>query len=1149
MKHLRLLSLVALSAMTLAAQAQSAPAAKSKSMRTVILKKTITDISLAEQVNDGDTVFIYLPGLVNDGEIWAKERAPRRETEDKTIPIHHSDYNCRSFLIGPSAAGGSFTMSSHVGAPSLSNTAVDVTLVDLTAKGNGTYNNTEHKPGYLFKVKAIAGGYQFVSVCELNSAGQAIAAPSSASGVVAGAAATLSVEKVTGSLVSNTYLIKYANGSSVYYLTGKASNGGDIDGVEWSTASTASEANQWQFYKVTTVTKKYDFIEDKLANAANVTATQEYTGETPKTLAETSDPHMKKVYVYNPSTGLYLSRGGNWGTEAVLSEDAYPFELSYAEGSNASSANPQFSLKTTYKPTGSDGRIDINGPQTYLVPMLYGNPWDVFNSFLDVKAADANLGSDDGSGHHVANTGDHLERLTITPAALTGGDASAKMFTISVTLGGERRFAAVKKSGNQAGIRDIRIPQTTYYMSAAHMLESTSNTKQDSSYVTWIPRQGRNLLADSTHLWMLIPESQIVEKFNSADASSSEPVDAPFLVTDGDFARSDAAGVWYANSSSTFNATRNTNAADYATNPDFHITLGYGPKSANSSTYNAQELKNHFGQIAKTISQAMDDGATAMQYYLGNGYGDDNNNQWAYGGLWTGNMIGKNGRVRQTVIPSREGWYEVRCDAFSYSKPGTSGSTTPTAYLYASAAGASSATKMPVNYSESPIQKLTEQQFSSLQNSFHKAGSMVDSVNIIGGAEVGVYELYTRVYISSTTTGETTTLDSLTYGIKVYGDDVSWVCFDDFHVKYLGKAGGQILLDEDQTDATYINLEQCYTNNSYSEDNAYSTVYLRRTLNTNCWNTIVLPFDMSETQIQVTFGSETKVCKFSGAEDTDEKTSLSRMVFFDQVRKIEKDQLYIINPSNPNYSDLSNVETTVTSAAIDVEHNANRITFYGGQCEEVKNGTQKMTDHVIAIPRVVFYRASGDGSGNTTDYYTTSPVISGTAQPNTYHGQHETDTKNRSLYFRGTWVMKKAVKREDGTYDPDQGIPANSFALAGKTTQNIDNDHVGYWYYRTIPTTTRGFRGWIEAGDEITTDAKALSDVKIFVDGVEEQNNESINKAVTTMIAAPAVDAEVGSGTTVGVYNLQGQRVSEGNSLEGLKPGIYIVGGHKVLVK
>ncbi len=262
--------------------------------------------------------------------------------------------------------------------------------------------------------------------------------------------------------------------------------------------------------------------------------------------------------------------------------------------------------------------------------------------------------------------------------------------------------------------------------------------------------------------------------------------------------------------------------------------------------------------------------------------------------------------------------------------------------------------------------------------------------------------------------------------------------------------------------------------NTEKAHNEKSTVYLHRSLNAGKWNSLVLPFAMNENQIQSIFGARTIVSAFRGATDE----SHPNRMYFDETKTIEPGSLYIIKPTKGEDSGQPTV-----SASADPN-----ITLTGGS--------------YYTIPQVSY--------GQANDF---TAEVTGKSGP-------ETCTDGQ-VQFVGTYVS-------DGS---TASIPANSYVLKGGSSKTA-----GLWYYRTVKTRTKGFRGWLQ--QQAQSGAKH---VEFCINGVVDE---------TTGIEGISADAPVPVKAARGVYNLNGQLLRTGSdSLEGLPHGIYIVNGRKVVVE
>lgn len=236
-------------------------------------------------------------------------------------------------------------------------------------------------------------------------------------------------------------------------------------------------------------------------------------------------------------------------------------------------------------------------------------------------------------------------------------------------------------------------------------------------------------------------------------------------------------------------------------------------------------------------------------YYLGNGYDETRynngatdpitgetmtvgeNRQQSYGGAWTANIHGKRGTVVQTIKADnmvKEGWYRISCVGFTTTTKGI-------ARLFA-AAGMGNTTGSATAQSEKfATANLTKIDTASQPKTYVAASKLLDTPN------VNTYDASVKVYVGKNGTA----YETLSFGIQVGSaaddnqdaDTVAWTCFDNFKIEYLGTPPNTLILDEDQEDGAYIKAQAQDDDKTLQK----SIVYLHRTMNTDKWNSLVLP--------------------------------------------------------------------------------------------------------------------------------------------------------------------------------------------------------------------------------------------------------------------------------------------------------------------
>lgn len=324
----------------------------------------------------------------------------------------------------------------------------------------------------------------------------------------------------------------------------------------------------------------------------------------------------------------------------------------------------------------------------------------------------------------------------------------------------------------------------------------------------------------------------------------------------------------------------------------------------------------------------------------------------------------------------------------------------------------------------------------------------------------------------------------LAFGVKVEdGDENTWTCFDNVQIYYCGDAQINIIIDETQNSVEYLNKQ-----NTDDVRKSKVNVYLHRSLNAGKWNSLVLPISLSDSNIKEVFGSNTIYSVFEGATHPEHP---NRIYFNQTTDGIEANKLYIIKPEKGEPTDQPEVASSV-------------------------NGAYKLKGSYYTI--LAMSKQYGGTTEDGTLFF--KAQITGDAGNETFTGE-------RQVRFVGTLVAD-----EDG----EKTIPANSYVLAGNNTAN--GAVQGLWYYRTVETKTKGFRGWLQ-----TESAEQAKNMQFVINGVlDDESNKTVVTAITGTTATTQAHAD-------GVYNLNGQLVRQGVSLEGLSQGIYIVDGRKVVVK
>lgn len=787
-----------------------------------------------------------------------------------------------------------------------------------------------------------------------------------------------------------------------------------------------------------------------------------WTGTTP------SAANGKIVYLYNVGTKQFLGKGGRWGTEATMNVEGVPFRLAYGSGT--------FTLTSQVKQEGGSegGKLTLMDGKNSI--------YDKGNYFVDQN----------GSSFTATEQGDGY---VITSEATTS----------TSTMYG-KTYKVVALGANQKAYAKL----------------STESLPEDSTaYATWI----------------IVTEKERKEAFQSVNDAHVAAVNCTFLMSDFDFARNDnSCSAWKTGATATETATgtlsysgnkqckpedaypKTTTVYTY-TYTSTHATnrLGGEHTSTFTTTENLGEevimdckdgRKHTSSSTARNVTYKRDDSKTVASttttegytYYLGNGYSESDkidyetgdtytkgvNLQEPYGGAWTANIHGARGSVVQTIPAKnmiKEGWYRISCVGFTTTTKGI-------ARLYAAAGKGNNTTGSGATAQSEKfaIANLHRIDAATGPTTYVAASKLLDTPN------VNTFDASVKVYVSPTNEAETP-YETLSFGIQVGSaadpnqdaDAEAWTCFDNFKIEYLGTPPNELILDEEQTDGGYIKAQAQDDDKTLQK----SVVYLHRTMNTDKWNSLVLPINLNVGQVKSIFGDQVHISEFKGAYDENHP----QRIIFDPITAnrndadaiaIEEGKLYLVKPTADGGMPTGQPEKKFT-------YNGNTIS---------------VTDYYTIVG--VTFKKKSEIADN---------AYSGRVMGDT--GNEDFDTKQQ-VQFVGTYVK---------CFDNDL-IPANSYVLNGNNVGGT----TGLWYYRKVETKTKGFRGWLQSVQGQTS--------KVFeyeIEGVVEQVNGN----------ATAIDGiEAAQQHSANIYNLNGQLVRQGaTSTEGLPSGLYIVGGKKLVVK
>lgn len=334
-----------------------------------------------------------------------------------------------------------------------------------------------------------------------------------------------------------------------------------------------------------------------------------------------------------------------------------------------------------------------------------------------------------------------------------------------------------------------------------------------------------------------------------------------------------------------------------------------------------------------------------------------------------------------------------------------------------------------------------------------------------------------------------------------------WTVFDDFRLLYASdEKSADLILDEDRDNLSY--LTEC--SNTYKN----TMLHLNKTFVQDKWNSFVLPVELNRYQFRQAFGANArlaKLWKLTSSEiqfqtiDMDAKTMTDNNVVLDAYTP------YIIFPTridtnvSPAYTaslSSTNGESKPQEVVIKANHyDIPNVTFKTN--DENKNDLSKMDSKWVST-----VTTKVKGTDGSMEAYGTFARTFGTAA---------TQDKNGVYNFNNNYDIIGGRDNLIGCYFFDKG---NLYRSDSR------------------PRGLRGFSCWFKpVNGSLGTGTK----LNLYIDGVANG---------TTGIDEVAFGDEEPTGKAAkGIYNMNGQLVSNGSDTTNLPAGMYIVNGKKCVVR
>lgn len=404
----------------------------------------------------------------------------------------------------------------------------------------------------------------------------------------------------------------------------------------------------------------------------------------------------------------------------------------------------------------------------------------------------------------------------------------------------------------------------------------------------------------------------------------------------------------------------------------------------------------------------------------------------------------------------------------------------------------------------------------------------------------GKYENQVQVCLDEKTLGTINEKNPVTLRIGYYVDndcvlqDGDVTCVDNFKLLYAGpRRNPELILDEDQTDLMYLtNAKDTYKN---------SVLHLNRTFKEGQWNSLILPVDLKFGQMKRTFGDDVKVAKL---------TSLENGVVTFRTVEPEQDsdvmvtafEPYIVKPTVLTddkglayTAEKFYTRRTTDDKGEDVANNAYWLAA-DGKSESYQDENNRFS---LTIP--------GNHYDITMVTLDRAALVKHLKLSETDQAHYDKEEYDKIDWNKVNWISQTSFSTGANNGDltcygtltktyNDKGILPGRDNLSGdyvmrngKIVQVPSNKEFGL----------KGFRCWFEVkGSHPIAAAPRLE-----IDGIIDDAT-----SIDDLNSQPSLFTSRHKGIS-GVFNLDGQKVRDGESTQDLPKGIYIVNGRKVVVR
>ena len=340
-----------------------------------------------------------------------------------------------------------------------------------------------------------------------------------------------------------------------------------------------------------------------------------------------------------------------------------------------------------------------------------------------------------------------------------------------------------------------------------------------------------------------------------------------------------------------------------------------------------------------------------------------------------------------------------------------------------------------------------------------------------------------------------------------------WTVFDDFRLLYASDdKSADLILDEDRDNLDY--LKDCST--TYKN----TVLHLNKTFSKDKWNSFVLPVSLKRDQFRQAFGANARLAKLSGLTSSEIQFQTVNMDVNDNAVVLDAYTPYIIFPTK--------IHTDETKASP-----AYKATLRSTNGESGKEEVLIKANH-YDIPNVTF-KTNNENKNDLSQMDTKTWLSNVTTEVANSNGTMKAyGTFARTFGQKATQNVTDEKAADYGVYKfDDRNIISGRDDL--KDCFFFDNGNLYCSHERKRGL--RGFSCWFKP----VNSSSATTKLNLYIDGVANG---------TTGIDEVAFGDEEPTGKAAkGIYNMNGQLVSNGSDTTNLPAGMYIVNGKKCVVR